>query len=177
MSRAVRDGAGRLCWAIACGGGPPPRARTSCPGCACAWSCGATHGTVARACWCRRATGATLNRPWSPYATGTGPHASPTGARTARRAPEAGAAARERVLLVCLRGGINSVLNSHCAEAKTTPRRCPWDRGRSPRTARPPQDRPACTSRASSCLGAWVVSGAGARHAVRGRAGMQGSLV
>ena len=33
---------------------------------------------------------------------------SPTGARTARRAPEPGAAARERVLLVCLRGGINT---------------------------------------------------------------------
>ena len=30
-------------------------------------------------------------------------------------APEAGAAARERVLLVCLRGGINRVLNAHCA--------------------------------------------------------------
>ena len=73
VGRAVRGGAGRLCWAIACGGGPPPRARTSCPGCACAWSCGATHGTVARACWCRRAIGATLHRPWSPYATGTGP--------------------------------------------------------------------------------------------------------
>ena len=63
VGRTVRGGAGRLCWAIACGGGPPPRARTSCPGCACAWSCGATHGTVARACWCRRATGATLHRP------------------------------------------------------------------------------------------------------------------
>ena len=39
------------------------------------------------------------------------------------------------------------------AEAKTTPRRCPWDRGWSPRTVRPPQDHPACASRASSCLG------------------------
>ena len=41
---------------------------------------------------------------------GGGP-ASPTGARTARRAREPGAAARERVLVVCLRWGINSVLN------------------------------------------------------------------
>ena len=177
MSRAVRDGAGRLCWAIACGGGPPPRARTSCPGCACAWSCGATHGTVARACWCRRATGATLHRPWSPYATGTGPQRRPQalGRHDEPQRPEPPPASA--CSLVCLRGGINSVLNAHCADAKTTPRRCPWDRGRSQRTARPPQDRPACTSRASSCLGAWVVSGAGARHAVRGRAGMQGSLV
>ena len=74
---------------------PPPRARTSCPGCACAWSCGATHGTVARACWCRRATGATLNRPWSPYATGTGPQRRPQapgrhdGARGRSRRPRA----------------------------------------------------------------------------------------
>ena len=59
VGRAWRGGAGRSCWAIACGGGPPPRARTSCPGCTCASSCGATHGTEARACWGRRATGAT----------------------------------------------------------------------------------------------------------------------
>ena len=59
VGRAVRGGAGRSCWAIACGGGPPPRARTSCTGCTCASSCGATHGTEARACWGRRATGAT----------------------------------------------------------------------------------------------------------------------
>ena len=63
VGRAVRDGAGRLCWAIACGGGPPPRASNSCTGCTRAWSCDATHGTVARACWSRRATGATLHRP------------------------------------------------------------------------------------------------------------------
>ena len=73
VGRAVRGGAGQSCWAIACGGGRLPKARTSCTGCACAWSCAATHGTVARACWCRRAIGATLHRPWSPYATGTGP--------------------------------------------------------------------------------------------------------
>ena len=48
-----------------------------------------------------------------------GADASPNAARTARRAPEAGAAARERVLVVCLRGGINSVFNSHCARGET----------------------------------------------------------
>ena len=32
-----------------------------------------TLGRVARACWNRRAAGATLHHPWSPYATGTGP--------------------------------------------------------------------------------------------------------
>ena len=47
-----------------------------------------------------------------------GAAASPTGARTARRAPEPGAAARERVLLVCLRWGINSVLNIYCASRR-----------------------------------------------------------
>ena len=56
---AVRGGTGLSRRAIARGGGPPPRALTSCPGCTCASSCGATHGTVARACWCRRAAGAT----------------------------------------------------------------------------------------------------------------------
>ena len=40
-----------------------------------------------------------------------GGQSRPQAARTARRAPEPGAAARERVLLVCLRWGINSVLN------------------------------------------------------------------
>ena len=77
VGRAVRDGAGRLCWAIACGGGPPPRARTSCTGCTRAWSCDATHGTVARAGWSQRAACATLHRPWSLYATGTGPQHRP----------------------------------------------------------------------------------------------------
>ena len=56
---AVRGGTGLSRRAIARGGGPPPRALTSCPGCTCASSCGATHGTEARACWGRRATGAT----------------------------------------------------------------------------------------------------------------------
>jgi hypothetical protein len=51
VSRAAQGGTGLWYRPIACGGGPPPRARTSCTGCACAWSCGATHGTVARACW------------------------------------------------------------------------------------------------------------------------------
>ena len=73
VGRAARGGAGQSCWAIACGGGRPPKARTSCAGCACAWSCAATHGTVARARWCRRANSTTRHRPWSPYATGRGP--------------------------------------------------------------------------------------------------------
>ena len=46
VGRAMRGGTGRSCWAIACGGGSPPKARTSCAGCACAWSCAATHGMV-----------------------------------------------------------------------------------------------------------------------------------
>ena len=73
VGRAWRGGAGQSCWAIACGRGPPPRARTSCSGCTCASSCGATHGTEARACWGRRATGATLQRPWSALLIATGP--------------------------------------------------------------------------------------------------------
>ena len=77
VGRAMRGGTGLWCWAIACGGGPQPKARTSCAGCACAWSCAASHGTVARACWVRQATGATLHRPWSLYATGTGPQRHP----------------------------------------------------------------------------------------------------
>ena len=52
-------GVGLSCWAIACGGGPPPKARKSCTGCACASGCGTTHGTVARVCCNRQATGAT----------------------------------------------------------------------------------------------------------------------
>ena len=44
-----------------------------------------------------------------------GAAASPKAARLARRAPEPGAAARERVLLVCLRWGISSVVDAHCA--------------------------------------------------------------
>ena len=77
VGRAVRDGAGRLCWAIACGGGPPPRARTSCTGCTCAMGCGVTHGTLPRACWYRRTAGATLHRPWSLYSTKTVPLGRP----------------------------------------------------------------------------------------------------
>ena len=59
VGRAVRGGAGLSCGAIACGGGPPPKARKSCTGCAWAMGCGATHGTVARVCCGRQATGAT----------------------------------------------------------------------------------------------------------------------
>ena len=73
VSRAAQGGTGLWCRPIVWGEGPPPRGRTSCPGCTCASSCTATHGTEARACWGQRTNGATLHRPWSPYATGTGP--------------------------------------------------------------------------------------------------------
>ena len=59
VGRAVRGGVGLSCRAIAWGGGPPPKARKSCTGCAWAMGCGATHGTVARVCCGRQATGAT----------------------------------------------------------------------------------------------------------------------
>ena len=52
------------------------RAR-ACPGCACVWSCAPTNGTEARACWCRRAAGATLQRPWSALLIATGPQRRP----------------------------------------------------------------------------------------------------
>ena len=106
--------AGR-CWVLAWGGGPLPKARTSCPGCACTWSCGATHGTEARACWCRRAIGATLHRPWSPYATGTRPLRRPRPLGRHDDPPEPGAPGRQRVLLVRLRSGIKSVLDGNFA--------------------------------------------------------------
>ena len=77
VGRAVQGGRAGRCWVPACGGGPLPKARTSCPGCACAWSCGATHGTEARACWCRRAIGATRLRPWSALLIATGPQRRP----------------------------------------------------------------------------------------------------
>ena len=104
VGRAVQGGTGLWCWAIACGGGPPPRVRTSCTGCTRALGYGATHGTEARACWGRRATGATLYRPWSVYATGTVPLSRP---RPLGRPPppEAGARRREGALLVSFRGG------------------------------------------------------------------------
>ena len=97
VGRARRGGAGLSCWAITCGGGPPLKTRASCTGCACARSCGVTHGTVARACWGQRATGATLHRPWSMYATGTGPprRPRPLGRHDERQRPEhRGASAR-----------------------------------------------------------------------------------
>ena len=97
VGRARRGGAGLSCWAITCGGGPPLKTRASCTGCACARSCGVTHGTAARACWGQRATGATLHRPWSMYATGTGPprRPRPLGRHDERQRPEhRGASAR-----------------------------------------------------------------------------------
>ena len=95
-----------------------------------------------------------------------GAAASTKAARTARRAPEAGAPRRERALLVSFAGGKHRVLRQYCATRQTTPRWCPPDRGQSPRTVRPRRPRPACTSSASSRLGGWVVSNAGARPSV-----------
>ena len=106
-----------------------------------------------------------------------GAAASPTGARTARRAPEAGAAARERVLLVCLRWGINSVVNRTVRGCKNNAYAVslgPWAVA---------TDRAATPGPSGVHLACVVVPrglggvGVGARHAVRGRAGMQGSLV
>ena len=96
VGRAWQGGAGQSCWAIACGRGPPPRARTSCSGCTCASSCGATHGTEARACWGRRATGATLQRPWSALLIATGPlrRPLPLGRHAAARSRSARARGR-----------------------------------------------------------------------------------
>ena len=175
VGRARRGGAGLSCCAITCGGGPPLKTRASCTGCACARSCGVTHGTVARACWGQRATGATLHRPWSMYATGTGPprRPRPLGRHDERQRPEhRGASARCWYLLQ----GVNTGYFKYCATRQTTPRWCPPDHGQSPRTVRPRRPRPACTSRASSRLGGWVVSKAGARPSVRGVQGCRDRL-
>ena len=176
VGRARRGGAGLSCWAITCGGGPPLKTRASCTGCACARSCGVTHGTVARACWGQRATGATLHRPWSMYATGTGPprRPRPLGRHDERQRPEP--PRRERALLVSFAGGQHRVIRQYCAPRQTTPRWCPPDGGQSPRTVRTRRPRPACTSRASSRLGGWVVSKAGARPSVRGVQGCRDRL-
>jgi len=105
VGRAVRGGAGRSCWAIACGGGPPPRARTSCTGCTCASSCGATHGTEARACWGRRATGATPSVRGARRSSRWG-RCVALGRSDGTPPPGAGAPEREGVLLVTLQGVI-----------------------------------------------------------------------
>ena len=104
VRRAVRGGVWLSCWVIACGGGPPPKVRKSCTGCTRARGYGATHGTVARACCGRRAIGATLSRPWSPYSTGKGPLGRPR-ALGRHDEPEAGApGARGRAVGIFERG-------------------------------------------------------------------------
>ena len=152
VGRAVRGGRTGRCLVPACGGGPLPKARTSCPGCACSLELRrhSWHGVTSLLV--PTSDRRDLPPSMEPVRHRNGAAASPKAARRARRAPEAGAAARERVLLVCLRGVIKSVLKVLRKEAKPTPRRCPWDRGQSSRIVRPPQDRPACTSRASPCL-------------------------
>ena len=96
VSRAAQGGTGLWCRPIVWGEGPPPRGRTSCPGCTCASSCGANQGTAARACWCRRAAGATLQRPWSALLIATGPlrRPLPLGRHAAARSRSARARGR-----------------------------------------------------------------------------------
>jgi len=82
-----------------------PTSGCGCASCACALSCGANHGTVARACWGRRATGPSPTRHGAcPPRRGGGGVASPTGARTARRRHRP---RREGVLLASSEWGIN----------------------------------------------------------------------
>ena len=150
VSRAAQGGTGLWCRPIVWGEGPPPRGRTSCPGCTCASSCTATHGTEARACWGQRTNSTTLHRPWSPYATGTGPLRRPQalGRHDEPQSPEPPPGS------ACCWYVSDGGKTVYCApDEQTTSRRCLWGRGQSQRTGRPPQDRPACTSRASSCLG------------------------
>ena len=105
VSRAAQGGTCLWCWAIACGGGPPPRARTSCTGCTCASSCGATHGTEARACWGRRATGATPSFRGARCSSRRG-RCVAQGRSDGTPPPGVGAPEREGVLLVSLQGVI-----------------------------------------------------------------------
>ena len=97
-------GVGLSCWAIACGGGPPPKACKSCTGCACASGCGATmalwHGSVATD---RRPARRPPSVKYVSHRNGAA--ASPPDTRTARRGPHAGAPAREGALLVCFTRG------------------------------------------------------------------------
>ena len=97
-------GVGLSCWAIACGGGPPPKARKSCTGCACASGCGATmalwHGSVATD---RRPARRPPSVKYVSHRNGAA--ASPPDTRTARRGPHA---AREGALLVCFYQGVNT---------------------------------------------------------------------
>ena len=88
VGRAVQGGRAGRCWVPACGGGPLPKARTSCPGCTCAWSCGATHGTEARASAGEDERPARRPASVERVAHRDGAAASPKAARTARRRPE-----------------------------------------------------------------------------------------
>jgi len=133
VGRAWRGGAELWCWVIACGRGPPPRARTSCPGCTCASSCCTTHGPEARACWGRRATGG------APAACGARSTSRRGRCVTHWRSdgttpPGAGAPARERVLLGCSKGEINGkVGRGHESAPSQATTRKPSTCGCSPR--------------------------------------------
>ena len=87
VGRAWRGGAELWCWAVARGGGPPPRARTSLP---------RLHMRLELRRhpwhWGTSLLGKTSDRrdaqrPWSAFLIATVAAASPTGARTARRRP------------------------------------------------------------------------------------------
>ena len=112
---------------------PPPRARTSCPGCSCASSCCTTHGPEARACWGRRATGGT------PTVRGARSTSRRDRCVTHWRSdgttpPGAGAPARERVLLGCSKGEINGkVGRGHESAPSQATTRKPSTCGCSPR--------------------------------------------
>jgi hypothetical protein len=138
-------GVGLSCWAIACGGGPPPKARKSCTGCACASGCGATmalwHGSVATD---RRPARRPPSVKYVSHRNGAA--ASPPDTRTARRGPHA---AREGALLVCFTRGVNTGMKVRCRALLPRPRRV-----RRARAGAPPgstrASRPARTTRRTS---------------------------
>ena len=79
--RARRGGAVRSCWAssrsrraiVPHAMALRQRRARACTGCACGRAAPPPMAQQARACWGRHATSTTLHRPWSLYATGTGP--------------------------------------------------------------------------------------------------------
>ena len=140
---AARDASTGRCGAVRGCRADPSRAAEAlrqgharaCPGCTCASSCGATHGTEARACWGRRATGATPSVRGAPSSSRRWPLRRPVPLgrhAAARRAPE-----RERVLLVSLQGVITRMIPV-CRPRQKTVRMRPSDLlGLSPGEAKP----------------------------------------
>jgi len=138
VGRAWRGGAELSCWAVACGGGPPPRARTSCPGCTCASSCGATHDTEARACWGRRATGATPSVRGAPSSSRRWPLRRPLPLGRHAAARSRSARARARAVGIFAGGDNNTRMIPECRPRQKTVRMRPSDLlGLSPGEAKP----------------------------------------